>query len=68
MDETYEEPDLKVKTRLSVTIDDLDTGDGVKTRFEFFNDSPSVIRGQVIRAVNLLMDKMGYLGKTKEHT
>ena len=60
--------EIKPKARLSLEIEDLDTGDGMKTRLEFFDDAPDTIKRTISEATAKMITTMGYLGKSKEHT
>ena len=60
--------EIKSKARLSLEIEDLDTGDGAKTRLEFFDDKPDTIKRTITDAAVKMITTMGYLGKAKEHT
>jgi len=53
----------EAKTKLSLAIDDLETGDGMKTRLEFYDDDPDTIEKRVASTIHQMIQKMGYLDR-----
>jgi len=54
--------------RIKLTVEDDETKISEVTWLEIFDKSPDTVKRQVNMAVNNAISKMGFLGRTREHT